>query len=245
MSRLFLGRTLAAAALLLMLGATPARANGTDIALNFGGVQGRFNSFAQELGIAVAYNPVAPAETLGVLGFDLGISASFVDIDSGLWNSAVADGDAPSVLVIPRIQARKGLPFGIDVGVSYTRIPQSDIQIIGGEVRKALLKGATLIPAVSVLIHYSALTGVSQLDLTTYGADLAISKGIAFLTPYAGVGQIWIDAQPNVAGLADTTENATRGYVGLKIAPFPFVNLVAQADFSQVKSYTLRINVGI
>ncbi|MBI5137644.1 MAG: hypothetical protein HZA24_09990 [Nitrospirae bacterium] len=216
---------------------------GTDIDLGAIG-QPAFATFAEEIGVATAYNPVSPAEPLGTLGFDIGVSATLVDIDNGVWNQAVAGADAPSSLVIPRIQARKGLPFGIDVGVSYISVPSSNVAVWGGELRKAILEGGAATPAVAVLAHYSALSGVDDLDLTSYGVDLGISKGVLFLTPYAGAGMLWYSADPKVGGLTKVDDSAARGYVGVRITPFPVLNLVAQADLGPVTGYTLRVNLG-
>lgn len=242
----------AALALVVALGlgagaATQASAASNDINLNFG-TQAAFSSFVEEIGAATAYNPASPAETLGTIGLDVGVSLTAVDIDSTLWNSALADGSAPSSLLIPRLHARKGLPFGIDLGASVIVVPSSDVKVIGGELRKALLEGTAATPAVSVLVHYSTLTGVDDLDLSSYGIDLGISKGILMFTPYAGVGQLWIDGSANnnavAVSLADVSETAARYYVGLKFTPMPVVNIVAQADFGTVSSYTLRANLG-
>jgi len=235
-----------ACALGLIAVSTPLHAAGNDINLSFP-AQSSFNSFIEEIGAATAYNPVSPAETLGTLGFDLGVSFTVVDIDSTLWNLALADGSAPSNLVVPRLQARKGLPFGFDLGASLITVPSSDVKVIGAELRKSILEGGAASPAISVLIHYSTLTGVSQLDLDSYGIDLGISKGILMFTPYAGAGQIWINGSTNVTtpiALADANETASRYYVGLKITPFPFLNIVTQADFGTLNSYTLRVNLG-
>ena len=37
----------------------------------------------------IAYRALAPAEPAGVTGFDIGVAASFVKIDSGLWDLAM------------------------------------------------------------------------------------------------------------------------------------------------------------
>lgn len=235
-------RRIALALGLALCAAAPAQA-GTDIDL--GAIaQPAFNTFAEEIGVATAYNPVSPAEPLGVLGFDVGVSATLVNIDNTVWDQAVLGGNAPSNLVIPRIQARKGLPFGIDVGVSYIAVPSSNVKMIGGELRKAILEGTAATPALAVLAHYSTLSGVTDLDLSSYGLDVGISKGVLFLTPYAGAGMLWYSADPKVAGLTKVDDSATRGYVGVKITPFPLINAVVQADFGTVSSYTLRVNLG-
>lgn len=216
-----------------------------DISLPGGFLQPSFDTLVDELGMAVAYNPFSPAEPLGITGFEIGASVSMVEIDQATWDQVVGDGSAPSRFPVPRLMARKGLPFGFDVGATYTSVPSSDITIVGGELRKALLEGSMATPAVSVLGHFSNLNGVDDLDLSTYGVDLGISKGFAMLTPYAGVGQVWYDGSESAGlGLEDREESETRSYVGMRVSFFPLMNLVAQADFANVNSYTLRLNLG-
>lgn len=226
--------------------ARPALAAGSDIVLSPGLVQSEFNTFVKEIGIAVAYNPVAPAEPRGITGVDVGLSVTLVDIDSTIWNEVVADADAPSSFPVPRLHAQKGLPFGLDIGLSLIQVPSSDVSVLGGEVRKAILEGGAATPAVSVGVHYSRLNGVSDLDLTSWGVGVGISKGFFIFTPYAAVDQVWIKGSENSTAvtLSDVSESVTRTQVGVKMALLPILNIVAQADFAVVNSYTLRLNVG-
>jgi len=224
---------------------SPVQAADNDISLDPSLLQSEFNTLVDELGTAVSYNPVSPAEPLGITGFEAGILVTMVDIDDNIWSKAVSDADAPSMLPVPRLMVRKGLPFGIDVGLGYTKVPGSNIKIIGGEIRKAILEGTAATPAVAVIGHTSKLSGVSDVDISTYGIDVGISKGFAIFTPYAGIGQVWINGSENAGlGLADHDTSETRSYAGLRIGFMPLLNLVAQADFSVVNSYSLRLNLG-
>jgi len=234
---LFLGST---------LGAVPALAAGNDLVINGSLTQSAFDTFVEEAGIALAYNPVAPAEPRGITGVDVGVSVTLVHIDSAAWKNVVSDTDAPSQLPVARLHAQKGLPFGLDVGLSYITVPGSDANVIGGEVRKAILEGSTVTPAVSVYAHYSRMNGVSDLDLYSWGVGVGVSKGFAIFTPYAAVDQVWINGSENssLVALSDVSESVTRGQVGLRIALLPILNVVGQADFGPVTSYTLRLNLG-
>jgi len=236
----------AVSGLFLMFGAATGNvyAAGNDITISTL-VQGDFNTLIDEMGTIIAYNPISPAEPLGVLGFEVGMAVSSVKIDTSVWNQVVNDGDAPSSLPIPRLLARKGLPMGFDIGLSRISVPGSNIAVNGLEVRKAILEGSTVTPAVTVLAHGSKLTGVSDIDLSTYGVDVGVSKGFAMLTPYAGIGQVWIKGSENTGlGLSDRNTSSTRSYAGIRVGFLPFMNLVAQVDFAEVNSYTLRLNVG-
>jgi len=224
---------------------SPVQAGDNDISLDPALLQSEFNTLVEEFGTAVSYNPVSPAEPLGITGFEAGILVTMVDIDDNIWSKAVSDADAPSMLPVPRLMVRKGLPFGVDVGIAYTKVPGSNIKIIGGEIRKAILEGSAATPAVTILGHTSNLSGVDDVDISAYGVDVGISKGFTIFTPYAGIGQVWIDGSENAGlGLADHDTSETRGYAGVRIGFMPLLNLVAQADFSVVNSYSLRLNLG-
>lgn len=227
---------------MLSLMALSSHAGDSDIALpNNNFVQNEFNTLIEELGVIVAYNGVAPAESMGVTGFDVGIAVSGVELNEAVWNRVVSDGSAPSTLPVPKIIVRKGLPFGIDIGLNYTSVPDSNVKIVGGEIRKALIEGSTVSPALSLSLHTSSLNGVDDLDVETYGIDVGVSKGFAMLTPYASIGQLWIEGSENTPlNLQTYDDSMTRSHVGLKIAFMPVMSLTLQADFAETNSYIAK-----
>ncbi len=233
--------------------AAPVRAADNDIQLSGTLTREDFRSLTRQLGFAASYFPLAPAAPLGILGFDVGVEATAVKIsqNSSFWQRAVQDSNPPSYLVIPRLHAQKGLPFNLDIGASYAAVPSSDISLIGGEIKWAILSGGVVAPAVAVRISGTKLFGGSQVHLETYSVDLSISKGFLFLIPYAGIGQLLVNSRTDSAAIRlanggvdfRETQNLTKGFVGLKIAPpvIPF-SLVAEADFSTVTAYSIRAN---
>jgi hypothetical protein len=214
-----------------------------DIVLPSGYLQSEFKDLSETLGLAISYKPLAPAEPLGILGLDVGVEVTAVDVDQGASFLTRVISDPPSYFVFPKLHAQKGLPFGIDVGVVYAKVPDSNISLIGGEVKWAILKGTVATPAIAARGSYTGLMGVDDLDLSTYGIDLSASKGFAFLTPYIGVGQVWIQSETNAAGL-NFSENLsrTKGFAGLKLKLL-LLSFVGEVEFSQVLSYTLRANI--
>ena len=242
---------LAALALLGVLTSAPAsvRAASNDIQLSGNLTRDDFRSLTRQVGFAASYFPLAPAAPLGILGLDAGVEATAVKIskNSTFWQRAVRNGNPPSYLAIPRLHVQKGLPFDLDIGASYTSVPSTNVSIIGGEIKWAILAGGAAMPAVALRISGTKLFGGSEVHLETYSADLSISL---FLIPYAGVGQLLVNSRTDSAAIraangADfrETENLTKGFVGLKIAP-PVLPLsfVAEADFSTVTAYSLRLN---
>lgn len=212
-----------------------------DINIPVGLAQSLFNEVTEELGLAIAYIPLAPAENLGIIGFDVGLEVTAVDIDEDLFKNAQVIADPPSLLPFPKLHIQKGLPFRIDIGAVYSKAPNSNISMAGGEIKYAILTGTAVTPALAIRGSYTRLFGVTGLDLETFGADLSVSKGFLFLTPYGGVGQIWIKADSDIINLEQTTSK-TRGFVGLKAAILPF-SIVGEYDISEVPSYNLRLNI--
>lgn len=209
-----------------------------------GDCQEGFRQLAEEAGLVLQYTPLAPAEPLGVIGFDAGLEVSAADIgDRAPFWKAAFPSPPPSFLAIPKLHVQKGIPFGIDLGLSLGKIPGSNISLVGGEIKWALLHGTIVTPALALRGSFSRLLGVDDLDLSTVGADLSISQQVAFVTPYAGIGQLWISASPNAAGLNDENISRTKGLLGVKVS-FLLVNLVGEVDLASIAVYSVRLNVG-
>jgi hypothetical protein len=227
----------------LSLAVSPAVA--ADISFIRGIGQGEFKDLSKEAGAALGYRNMAPAAPLGITGFDIGLEASAINIEhnSSYWKSAFGD-DAPSYLIIPKIRARKGLPFGIDVGAMYSYVPDSNIKLYGAELSKSILDGTMATPAVGVRATYTKLAGVNDLGLHTYGVDASVSKGFLFLTPYAGAGMMWINSEAKgfLQPLGLKTENITvpRFFGGLVISPLPLLGITAEAEYAVRPIYSLK-----
>ncbi len=233
---------------LLLFNSHKAAAGGNDIIFISPPTQQDFRDLTEQVGLAISYMPLAPAAPLGLLGFDAGVEVTAVNLDQSkpVWAKVIADGKIPDYVYLPKLHVQKGLPLGLDVGVIYAKMPNSNLSMIGGELKWALLEGGVVMPAVALHGSYTKLLGVSEVDLNTYGLDLSASKGVAFLTPYAGVGMVWITsrAHPNIlVSLKAEQINAVKGYAGLRVSILHFISLVAEADFSKIQAYTLRLNI--
>lgn len=209
-------------------------------------LQQEFKDMSKEVGFGLSYFPLAPAEPLGITGFDIGVEVTAVDINENksYWE---AMGDFPGMLPVPKLHVQKGLPFGIDIGAIYSKVPDTNIQLIGGEIKWAVLKGTLATPAVAIRGSYTKLLGVDNLDLETVGYDASISKGVAMFTPYAGVGQVMINSEPkNLPSdftLKDEEITETKYFVGVK-TKLLLLTVTAEADFAEVPAYSLRVGMG-
>jgi hypothetical protein len=241
------------AVLLVLVMSTPALAR-IEIDLPAGFLQDEFRNLSRDVGLAISYMPLAPAEPLGgkLPGFDAGVEVTAVQIDANklYWQLVEAEAgvDIPNIIPFPKAHVQVGLPIiPIDLGLVFSRVPNSDIRYTGGEVKLAILKGGVVMPALAVRGAMTKLSGVDALDLETKSLDLSISKGFLMLTPYAGFGRVWIDStpkDPDVSAVLQKerfTEN--KAFIGLKFSFLPIMNLVAEADFASVNAYSLRFNL--
>lgn len=206
----------------------PMSVMGSDIDSVGNLLQAGFKDLTSDLGAALSYKAIKPAEPLGSLGFDIGFEVTSTTLESNAFETATSGNATSSQLLVPKLHLHKGLPFGFDVGAFYTSVPSSNIGLIGGELSYAIFEGGTLSPAISVRGTFSRLTGVDELDLTTKGLELSISKGFAFFTPYAGIGQVWIDGETNV-GLADESLTKNKYFLGFNLN-LGLMNIAAETE---------------
>ena len=240
------------ALLLVLVMAVPAIAK-TDITLPAGFTQDDFKNLSRDVGLAISYMPLATAEPLGgaLPHIDLGVEATSTSIDNNAtyWNkisNAPGNSSIPSSLVMPKVHLQVGLPIiPFDLGIVYGEVPSTNIKYTGYEVKWAILQGSVATPALALRGAYTVLSGVSDVDISTKSADLSISKGFAMFTPYAGYGMVWIDSKEKSSAVTLQDESLTENkwFVGCKITFFPLMNMVAEADFAQVNSYSFRLNI--
>jgi len=219
----------------------PLAAGAADIVTIGNLSQSQFRLLSEDLGAALSYKPLIPAEALGVPGFDIGLAVSGTDLKHPALLSRAAGGRAvDTVMPVATLRAHVGLPFNIDIGGVYSQVPDSNIEYLGGELRWAVIEGGVALPAVALRGSYTTTRGIDQLRMTTTGADLSISKGLAIFTPYAGIGQVWVRSTPRgVPLLAEESFTQTKVYAGINV--FLGVNLAFEVDSTGgVVSYSAK-----
>ncbi len=192
--------------------------------------QGEFRQLAEDLSATLAYKPQAPAEALGITGFDVGVSLGGTNIKSHrVVERATGSDNVPSTLPTVTLRADKGLPFGIDVGGSYTLIPGTSVRALSGNVKWAFIEGGVLTPAVAVRAFYTQTSGLGDMNLRSQGGDLSVSKGFANVTPYGGVGLVQSRASDDAGRWARERYTQTRLFAGVSVNLL-LVNLAFEAD---------------
>lgn len=194
----------------------PAKAADFDQLSDLG--QQQFKTLVENLGAVTHYKAIAPAEPLGLIGFDVALELSSTDLNSTILDIASGGSIDQGQFLLPRLHVHKGLPFGIDLGASVAAVSDTDLMALGAELRYAFLEGSTITPAVAIRAHYSLVQGADELDINNAGVELTISKGFLMLTPYAGIGAIRTSGSVNdVAGVNDESVSMEKVYVGLNV----------------------------
>jgi hypothetical protein len=221
-----------AVATALALAAIPTRSQASGFQLNSlqNLSQQDLQNLAGDLGAALSYKPLAPAATLGPLGFDLGVAVEGTSLmNMASVQKAVSNATPFSTLPVPTIRAIKGLPFNIDIGAEYARVPLSNINLYGAEVKWAALPGNAVLPAVALRADITRMNGVPQLGFESYGVDLSVSKGFVFVTPYAGVGTVRSRTATDGLPLQQVNLTQSKAFIGVDFN-LGLVNLVVEAD---------------
>ncbi|MBI3773482.1 MAG: hypothetical protein HY272_12380 [Gammaproteobacteria bacterium] len=209
--------------------------------------QTQFKDLSLDLAAASSYKSVSAAAGLGVVGFDVGMAVTATKVEhSSAWTAAMSNSsDVPTVLYVPKLYVRKGLPFGIDVGAHYFSVPSTNIESWGAEVSYEVIDGGVIKPSVGVGLTYSRLFIDKDLELATRGIEAKISKGFVFITPYAGIGRQWSESTPKgaAAALKKETFSDNRYFVGLTLNPGVIQLAIEHDSVGGVTSNSLKLGM--
>lgn len=228
--------------LTLMLASTVALA-ADDVGVRAGASQADLAQISEDLTAAFNFKALQPAAPLGVLGFHVNAFASYTETDDkNAWGRA--NGDRISYLPMIGVGIGKGLIADVDVGAFVADSPTTNVRVMGAELRYAVFDGGVATPAVGLRASYTLVEGADNLDFSTRGLDLSVSKGFVFATPYAGIGRMWGVAKPEVAGLSDEDIYETKLYGGVKLNLL-LVQITLEAEMTgDNETYSLRTGFG-
>lgn len=183
--------------------------NGEQIGYNAIKDTKAFRQLSLDLGLVFAPKFMAPAETLGEAGFDVGVGLSVNSVAGSGEQWRALDGSScrlgatdcgaedPGTFMTGIIHVRKGLPFSFEMGGSLTYLFDSELVGLGTEIKWALNEGFFVLPDFAVRGTVNNVVGSSDMNLTTAGFDTSVSKsfgvaGTVNVTPYLGYNRLWI-----------------------------------------------------
>lgn len=167
-----------------------------------------YERFMAEYAFGLSPKLLAPAETLGYSGFYFGLEGSLTPIpgkgttQGGYWDlGTTPQGEWPSVMFVPALHVRKGLPWSFEIGSSVNYLAQSELVGLGGEVKWSLFEGYKkgfrgAMPDIAARGSVVRVLGEADVDMTIIGVDGSISYnfglgGQIILTPFAGFQYLW------------------------------------------------------
>lgn len=232
---------------LTTLAATAGAAQASDISAAALGTlsPATFRLLSEDLSAAVSYKPLVPAESLGMLGFDVGVSVGGTKLaHRDAFRAAAGGASVPSIVPLVAARAHKGLPFDLDVGLAVGALPGTNVRTYGGELRWAVLPGGVALPAIAVRGALSNLSGVEGLKLNTRSVDVSISKGFLMVTPYVGVGQVWTKSEATISGGQHASESFNKSKVFAGVNLNLGFNLAFETDKTgDTTSYGIKMGV--
>jgi hypothetical protein len=173
-----------------------------------------FELLAMELAGALAPTVRTGAATGGARGFYVGLSstASTIRSQQRYWARGTRGADATaqqndavdSLLSFHRLDIRKGLPFGFEVGSSVGFGMHTSLWVIAAELKLALFEGFRsglgALPEVALRAVTQAVVGSPQLSLQTQALDITLSKPLVVrqehtLTPLMALQLLFLRAQ--------------------------------------------------
>lgn len=168
-----------------------------------------YRKLMSEMGILFAPSFMAPAETLGYMGFalDLMYGITTISANEDYWKNGV-DGTPSTAVQTMGLQFRKGmwLPLpGFEIGGGVKYVLQSHMYAPYVFAKFALAEGYFKwpIPAIAVRGHGIRVMGSMDVDTTIASVDVSISKSFGIqstinLTPYAGYNALMIISDSRV-----------------------------------------------
>ncbi len=153
-------------------------------------------SFHRHYSSAMYAYPRHSAAPLGITGFEVAASLGYVgEFDENEFADEVLVDDLTLDALAPvSVMARKGIPWNIDLGLSWSRDLDLDFDRWAAEVQWAFIEGGAATPAIA--LRFTAGQGESDVyRLRQAGAEVLISKGFTVLAPVAGVGYVYSEGR--------------------------------------------------
>lgn len=207
-----------------------------------------FQKFNRIVAQGIYPTPVQPARAAGLLGFDIGIAATVIEVDdtASYWvNSVNEDFSSGNYVGVPRLVVSKGFSF-FSLSGSYAKLGDSDIDIIGGALDVPIIEGGLLKPTLAVRGSYATLRGIDEYNLKTYGVELFLSKGFGPVTPYGAIGRVRNDGTGVTAlinqPLSDKSD-VNRYTVGVRISLL-LPKIAIEATQGEERSYAAKVSIG-
>jgi hypothetical protein len=192
-----------------------------------------FKRLVNQLGFALAPTAMHAASSTGFGGFNFALEATYTKISSAAdyWkrgtegsvdpatHAASIENQSPDAFLSQySVKVRKGFGFGLEIAGVVGFVPKTSLVNGGVDLRLSLLEGFRkgvlgMLPDIAVGSGVRTMTGTPELQLTTVGVDVQISKPLpirdsSVLTPWIGYQFLWIFGDSGPVDLTPGTDAA-------------------------------------
>ena len=212
-----------------------------------------WHQFAREAGLVIYYRPMTSAKPMGVGNYELAITDMFSSIDDRdpAWNDTFSHPDSAhwlfggDALGFPGMAVRAGITDKIDGGMYFTKNPNANYGIYGGQLQYNLLNDLTNGMAAAIRVSFARLFGPEDLNVGIYGLDLMVSKDISRYSPYVGISTYLSSAQATTSkvNLDDESVTGLQGMAGVA-TNFSHLRLSVEMHFASVNTTSFLIGYG-
>jgi hypothetical protein len=164
-------------------------ASASDLGFDPSALSSLTNAAASDLLEVSAYGadhrPYASARALGVsLGLDLGVDVTVISVPQSFKDAMklIGSTDIPTSIPLPRINVRKGLPWGVDFG--FTWVGYGVYSVLGFDLQKNWIRQPV---ALASRISYGKQS-LNFIHSSTFSMDALASIGFLLFEPYLGLG---------------------------------------------------------
>jgi hypothetical protein len=177
------------------------------------GANGKFRSFARQMGAVVTSSGLRPAQTLGSLGFQVALESSYTSMAASDFEWPTKASFSGS-LFLPALSVRKGLPYSLELGAKGSWLGESRMGVASVDLRWAVNEGFSALPDIVIGGYLTALLGARDMSLTVGGTSLNIGhrfviKETLSVSPFVGWNLALVSAETSLFDFRVTQDNAS------------------------------------
>ncbi len=174
-----------------------------------------FQALALDLAQVLGSHSAGSSVSTGAMGLDLELDFAFSPLAESTSHWETVGNPRLSSLETLHLSARKGLPYGFQLGVHAGHLIDSRVWSVGGHLKYSILEGLNWFPDVAIRAGSTAILGVRALDCFTVESDVMVSKafgvfGVMAMTTYGGYSLQYVEASTHVIGAFDANQELVK-----------------------------------
>ncbi len=164
-----------------------------------------FQALALDLVHLLGSHSTGSSASTGAMGIDIELDFAFSPLAASHGHWETVGNPQLSSLETLHLTARKGLPYGFQLGGHAAHLVDSRAWSVGGQLKYSIVEGIQWVPDIALRAGMTTILGVRSLNCFTAESDLMLSKrfgvfGVMAVTTYAGYSLQYVEASTNVIG---------------------------------------------